>query len=72
MVIKKHLAHDDKQNKKRFHKLKKTEKKVNSSITFIHKQKTYTIHIIVVALLELRAVEFDKILEIVFCDLLFI
>ena len=70
MVIKKHLAHDDKQNKnkKRFHKLKKTEKKVDDLTHPSHSQtKTYTtIHIIVVALLELRAVKFDKIFEIVF------
>ena len=41
MVIKKHLAHDDKQNKnkKRFHKLKKTEKKVDD---LTHPSHTFT------------------------------
>jgi len=59
--------------KSKFHKLKKTEKKVDDLTHPSHSQtKTYTIHIIVVALLELRAVKFDKILERVFCDLLFI
>ena len=70
MVIKKHLAHDDKQNKnkKSFHKLKKKLKKKVDDLTHpSHLQtKTYTtIHIIVVALLELQAVEFDKIVKIV-------
>jgi len=38
MVIKKHLAHD-KQNKKRFRKLKKTEKKVDD---LTHPSHTFT------------------------------
>ena len=42
MVIKKHLAHDDKQNKKRFHKLKKKLKKklTHPSHSFTNKKHT--------------------------------